>query len=292
MAASTKTLAIQNRELSFVRNLAIRAGACPSTAMKRTSQKVPTKNKQPSHSYISAKYRCYLVLYLQPVSRISLDLCRAFATIRAMFPAFIQLARPIHILLGLSLLLLCACDQQQGASYSATEKLPNAQAANIDYGTFPISHNPERQAKIGPEACVECHADEVADWKSSHHAKANRPISIKFDRAAFTPVRRIKESGVTYEMAETDGKFELRVIHDDDSITTYDLVGVIGETPLRQYLAQLPGDQISNHQCHLRRQRGPLVRCLPGPRSSSWRMGPLGESRHELECQLRVLPHH
>ena len=160
-----------------------------------------------------------------------------------MSPASIQLARPIHLLIGLSLLSLCACDQQQSASYSATEKLPNAQEANIDYGTFPISHNPERQAKIGPESCVECHADEVADWESSHHAKANRPISIKFDRAAFTPTRRIKESGVTYEMAETDGKFELRVIHDDDSITTYDLVGVIGETPLRQYLAQLPGDK-------------------------------------------------
>lgn len=160
-----------------------------------------------------------------------------------MFLVFIKLARPIHILLGLSLFAFCACNKQEDASYPATEKSPTAAAKRTDYGTFPVSHNPERQAKIGPEACVECHADAVADWKTSHHAKANRPVSVELDRAAFTPARRIQESGVTYEMAETDGKFELRVIHDDDSIETYDLIGVIGYTPLRQYLAHLPGDK-------------------------------------------------
>ena len=160
-----------------------------------------------------------------------------------MFPVFTKLVRPIHILLGLSLLSFCACDKQEDASYPATEKSAKAEAANIDYGTFPVSHNPERQAKIGPEACIECHADAVADWKTSHHAKANRPVSIEIDRAAFTPARRIQESGVTYELAETDGKFELRVIHDDESIETYNLIGVIGYTPLRQYLAHLPGDK-------------------------------------------------
>jgi hypothetical protein len=159
-----------------------------------------------------------------------------------MFPS-IKLARPIHVLLGITLFSFCACDKQEDASYPATVKSPATEAAHIDYGTFPISHNPERQAKIGPEACVECHADAVADWKTSHHAKANRPVSVELDRAAFTPARRIKESGVTYEMAETDGKFELRVIHDDDSVDTYDMVGVIGYTPLRQYLAHLPGDK-------------------------------------------------
>ena len=48
---------------------------------------------------------------------------------------------------------------------------------------------------------------------------------------------------MTYEMAETDGTFELRIIHEDDSVITYDLIGVIGYTPLRQYLAHLPGDK-------------------------------------------------
>jgi len=160
-----------------------------------------------------------------------------------MFPVFIKAVRPIHILLGLSLFSFCACDKKEDASYPATEKAATAEATSYAPGTFAISHNPERQAKIGPEACVECHADAVADWKTSHHAKANRPVSVEIDRPAFTPARRIQESGVTYEMAETDGKFELRVLHDDGKIDTYDLVGVIGYTPLRQYLALLPGNK-------------------------------------------------
>ena len=155
-----------------------------------------------------------------------------------MLPAPITNLRPLHILLGLALLSFCACDKKEQSSYPATKK-----SANIDYGIFPASHNPARNAKIGPDACVECHADEVADWKSSHHAKANRPVSVELDRAAFTPTRRVQESGVTYEMAEVNGHFELRVLRKDQPIERYELVGVIGETPLRQYLAHLPGDK-------------------------------------------------
>lgn len=164
-----------------------------------------------------------------------------------MFYVFIKPLRHIQALLGLalglSLFVLSGCDSQTDASYPATEKDATADATSYAPGTFAISHNPERLAKIGPDACVECHAQEVADWKSSHHAKANRPVSVELDRPAFTPARRIQESGVTYEMAETDGKFELRVLHDDGKIDSYELVGVIGYTPLRQYLALLPGNK-------------------------------------------------
>jgi Flp pilus assembly protein TadD len=155
-----------------------------------------------------------------------------------MFPAPIKHLRPLHLLLGLALVSFCACDKKEESSYPATAK-----STDMDYGTFPVSHNPARNAKIGPDACVACHEDAVADWKGSHHAKANRPVSVELDRAAFTPARRVQESGVTYEMAEANGNFELRVIHEDESIERYDLVGVIGYTPLRQYLAHLPGDK-------------------------------------------------
>jgi tetratricopeptide (TPR) repeat protein len=139
--------------------------------------------------------------------------------------------------------LCCACDPQTETSYPATEKVTPPDIGSINDAVFPLSHNPERQAKIGPEACVECHAQAVADWETSHHAKANRPVSIELDRAAFTPSRRIEESGVTYEMSEADGQFTLSVLQQNGEIDRYDLVGVIGYTPLRQYLAHLPGDK-------------------------------------------------
>lgn len=160
-----------------------------------------------------------------------------------MFAVLLTPVRSIQILLGLVLLFCAACNQSKPTDLANTEGLPKAHATDIAYGSFPASHNPNRQTKIGPEACVECHASVVAEWQASHHAQANRPISIELDRAAFTPPRRIQESGVTYEMAETDGKFELRVLHEDGQVERYNLIGVIGYTPLRQYLAHLPGDK-------------------------------------------------
>ena len=136
--------------------------------------------------------------------------------------------------------VLAGCnDSNSKPASDATPASAKAQKQVI----FPTSHNPARLAKIGPDACVDCHADAVADWKKSHHAKANRPISIVRDRAAFTPTRSIRESGVTYQLSETNGDFSLTVLNDDGSQVVYDLVGVIGETPVRQYLAHLPGNK-------------------------------------------------
>ena len=109
--------------------------------------------------------------------------------------------------------------------------------------TFPFSHNPPLLAKTGPDSCINCHEQAVTDWKQSHHAKANRHVSVSKDAPAFTPTRQIQESGVTYEMVQVDEAFKLRVIAEDGSTEEYDLVGVIGETPLRQYLAHFPGNR-------------------------------------------------
>lgn len=147
----------------------------------------------------------------------------------------------LSALIAYFLFLVIGCDkpQQETTSASASKTTQNGPA-------FPFSHNNARQFKIGADACVECHADAVEKWKKSHHGLANRPVSAAKDRAAFTPARRVEESGVIYEMAEaTPGKFIMRVLDPETEAVqeTYDLVGVIGYTPLRQYLAHLPGDK-------------------------------------------------
>ncbi len=139
-----------------------------------------------------------------------------------------------------SLTYLIGCGEgPEEAAYQATEGMKRPATTQL----FPVSHDPERMRRFGPEACVECHAESVAEWRRSHHAKANRPVSVTLDRAAFHPTRRIRESGVTYELSENGGDFRLRVIEADGSKADYDLVGVIGETPLRQYLAVFPGNR-------------------------------------------------
>lgn len=137
-------------------------------------------------------------------------------------------------------IVLTACSD---TSDTGDASKPTSSAQKQPSEAFPFSHNPQQLAKTGPDACIQCHQQEVEDWKSSHHAKANRPVSIDKDAAAFTPTRQIQESGVTYEMVQVDDAFKLRAIAQDGSIQEYDLVGVIGETPLRQYLAHLPGDR-------------------------------------------------
>ncbi|MEN8828926.1 MAG: multiheme c-type cytochrome [Lentimonas sp.] len=154
-----------------------------------------------------------------------------------MFPFPRRLAPAILIALTVPILFL-GCSDSRPEAYDAT---PSSIEKSSEI--FPVTHDAARLAKIGPEACVECHAEEVAEWKSSHHAKANRPISMERDAGAFTPARRIKESGVTYELALKGTEFELHVVDDDKPSLTYKLVGVIGETPLRQYLAVLPGNK-------------------------------------------------
>ncbi|MGJ8650082.1 MAG: cytochrome c3 family protein [Opitutaceae bacterium] len=134
--------------------------------------------------------------------------------------------------------LFSGCGDSNDAGYEPTKG-----TNRNDIPAFAISHNPARQAVVGPDACAKCHEDAVTDWKKSHHAKANRPVSIEHDRGAFTPARYVEESGVTYELAENNGKFELRVLEEGESPLVYDLVGVIGYTPLRQYLAELPGNK-------------------------------------------------
>ena len=135
------------------------------------------------------------------------------------------------------LLALSACSRPEESRRQASDP-PAAELT-----AFPFSHDPARMQAIGPEACVECHADEVAAWKRSHHAVANRPLDPVIDAPAFHPPREVEESGVTYRMLEQSGSFSMQVIDQGVVSETYELVGVIGETPIRQYLAHLPGNK-------------------------------------------------
>lgn len=152
---------------------------------------------------------------------------------------FSQRCAHIALFSSLACSFFSGCVKTEKKGYEATE-------TTVEKSTdiFPVSHDPARLAEISPETCVECHAEEVEQWKTSHHAKANRPVSMEQDARAFTPARRIEESGVTYELGLNGIEFELRVLDKNGPDLTYKLVGVIGETPLRQYLAILPGNKL------------------------------------------------
>lgn len=153
------------------------------------------------------------------------------------------MASRIKKLQGLFLIVAClgfsACEDKQSEGYAATP----ASESDSKAKTFPFTFDGPRLARTGPTSCAECHAEEVAQWEQSHHAKANRPVSAALDTAAFTPSREIQESGVTYRLEKEEGKFWLKVIEADNKETSHELVGVIGETPIRQYLTRFEGNK-------------------------------------------------
>ncbi len=105
-----------------------------------------------------------------------------------------------------------------------------------EVAAMPETFDHERLTAIGPEACVECHADVVESWKGSHHAHANRPVSRQLDTTAFWPARTYEEPGVDYKLERFDDSFVLQETRDGHT-RTYPLAGVIAYKPLRQYLA-------------------------------------------------------
>jgi predicted CXXCH cytochrome family protein len=147
------------------------------------------------------------------------------------------------LLHGVFLCIVClyfsGCSDSAPEGYTATP----ARTPDAHRGTFQFTFDGPKLARSGPSSCVECHAKEVAEWEQSHHAKANRRVSIELDTPAFTPTREIQESGVTYRLEKAEDKFWLEVIGADAESTTYELVGVIGETPIRQYLTRFEGDK-------------------------------------------------
>ncbi|WP_269525353.1 tetratricopeptide repeat protein [Coraliomargarita parva] len=154
-------------------------------------------------------------------------------------PRLRKLQPPITILSTVLLLALWSgCDEGNNSGYRATGPGPNPD------DPFPFSHAPVQIAKYGPDSCLPCHEQAVLDWRKSHHAKANRRVSTAKDRAAFTPTRTVEESGVIYELSEAENKFWLTVVKPDGTREPHELVGVIGETPLRQYLTRFEGNKL------------------------------------------------
>lgn len=150
---------------------------------------------------------------------------------------FSKISHGLYLLL--SCLCLIGCGDQSNKGYTPT----SPSKAQSLHGTFPFTFNGPKLARSGPQSCAECHAKEVEDWERSHHAKANRPVSANLDTAAFTPAREITESGVTYRMEKIEDKFWLKVIPENGESADYELVGVIGYTPIRQYLTRFEGNK-------------------------------------------------
>ena len=96
---------------------------------------------------------------------------------------------------------------------------------------------------VGGRACAECHANEAAAWKGSHHDLAMQPASEstvlgRFDSAALT------QFGITSTFFRRGGKFFVNTEGADGSLADFEIKYTFGVTPMQQYLIEFPGGRL------------------------------------------------
>ncbi len=96
----------------------------------------------------------------------------------------------------------------------------------------------------GSESCAECHEDAYEEWKTSHHADAQRDFLPELDWEAFVPRRTIHHGTQTSFAEFKDGRYAVITTGSDGQQHRYEPIGVIGVDPLRQYFIPQSGERL------------------------------------------------
>lgn len=142
--------------------------------------------------------------------------------------------------LSLSVLLLATgCNERETAPEKATPApSPAAEAPIIAEETAVAA------SYAGTGTCQECHAEETAKWRESHHHFAERPYRADMDGDGFEPPREIAHGTQKSKaaLAEEVAAFVTRGFENKSG--RYPVVRVIGHDPLRQFLVSGPNDHL------------------------------------------------
>ena len=128
---------------------------------------------------------------------------------------------------------------------SVPENTPEAISKTPETGNETAHWQPEEQSKAfaqyaGSKSCRECHQASYDLWMGSDHQLAERLPDPKMDQEAFDPPREFKHPSLTSDITSEGGSFSDRHLGVVREEGTFEVERVIGETPLRQYLVELP----------------------------------------------------
>ncbi len=99
-------------------------------------------------------------------------------------------------------------------------------------------------AYAGSTSCAECHQEAYDDWRTSHHARAQRPVSPTADQDAFEPARLIPHGSEVSIAQCVGGRHAITTVGPEGKPQAYEPVEVIGYDPLWQYLIPWPGGRL------------------------------------------------
>ena len=134
----------------------------------------------------------------------------------------------IRAALPSAFLLLVACSEP------ASDKLPDADPEPLPAATY-----------VGKEACVDCHADESAAWRNSHHDLAMQHASAQtvlgdFQNATF------EKDGVKSRFFMRDGAWWVETDNASGKLEVFRIAYVFGVSPLQQYLIEFDDGRLQS----------------------------------------------
>ncbi len=116
-----------------------------------------------------------------------------------------------------------------GRHQAQPSHLPDATAS-----TSEDRRQPENPGYLGPAACVDCHADRVAEFRQTRHYLANRVPGPGIMPEGFTSGHasyRLPESSLQFDMSESLGRFQQTALQSQGSTkrsTTADIAFIYG----------------------------------------------------------------
>lgn len=121
-----------------------------------------------------------------------------------------------------SLVLLTACSQESVPSTKTTQQAPEF---------------------VGSDACQDCHSQQYADWRSSHHDLAMQVATDETVLADFAATR-FDYFGASSEFFRADGRFMVRTDDANGDQQEYVVTHTFGVHPLQQYLVEFPNGRL------------------------------------------------
>jgi predicted CXXCH cytochrome family protein len=91
--------------------------------------------------------------------------------------------------------------------------------------------------------CLSCHADQAAQWRGSHHARAMAAPGPETVSANFNATRFTDRNGAA-QFSLRDGRYGVRTEGPDGKPADFDVAYTFGVAPLQQYLITLPGGRL------------------------------------------------
>jgi predicted CXXCH cytochrome family protein len=135
---------------------------------------------------------------------------------------------PAALVVGLSATLLLGCGKAEPPADTPSSAVGDAEAA---------------EGYVGLSACEECHAEQTAAWRGSHHDLAMQPadettVLGDFNDAVF------EQGGVRSRFFRRDGRYFVNTDGPDGRMAEFEIQWTFGAVPLQQYLVEFPDGRL------------------------------------------------